>query len=475
MVTAVCAPSDLPAASVERAFARLGEAAEALAADPEPRRGRRRRGAAALRRRDRRGPFRARLLPRSEAGRTLTGPVGRRLCPAAGVRWPWRRRAIAAAPPTQRGGDRLRGRGRGGERRPGRRPPRPVAGCRRKLLCVVPPLPPWALDAGVDAGYSRGDVEHHHLSSFGHYSRGRWRSCPPGWSAEGRLLEGRPAAVILRELKRGLDLLVMASPGVRPVAGVRPGTTAIRSCAPAPAPSYSPPPASGRWASGTPRPRHKRPQARTAARPEALTTPTGRSVPGWTAMRWDVRRSAMDRAASASGASESIVMGSVAISSMRSRPFGLSTGHVERVDHSERLGVTAGRRVGQDQAVDPVSGHHSRRVCWGRARAAGHQAHAHGVVDPRVGEGWAVVSGMGGASRAHGPTVCPSRGPSHPRPTARGTGKLRTVGSRRGGRDPARRSRPRPSRPPRPASTKRRPDARLRTAPRPGGPPCAPS
>ena len=231
VVTAVCAPSDLPAASVERAFARLGEGADtapwlrthSLGAGV---------GAEGLVRFvDETGAdlFVLGSSHGSEAGRTLTGPVGRRLL--SGCRSP-----VAVAPKGYRGRTAdpsvvaiaFEAEGEAASAvQEGVRLALSL-GAAARLLCVVPPLPPWALDAGVDAGYSRGDVEHHHLSSFGQLLEGAMAFVPAGMAAEGRLLEGRPATVILRELKRGLDLLVMASPGVRPVAGVRPGTTAIR-------------------------------------------------------------------------------------------------------------------------------------------------------------------------------------------------------------------------------------------------------
>ena len=55
-----------------------------------------------------------------------------------------------------------------------------------------------------------------------------------------------------------------------------------------------------------------RPQASTAVRPDALTTPTGRSVPGWTAIRCEIPLSAIRRAAAERGALESIVIRSLA-------------------------------------------------------------------------------------------------------------------------------------------------------------------
>ena len=236
VVTAVCAPSNAPGASAERTLARLGEGADtapwlqtrSLAASAGAE------GLLHVVHETGADLFALGSSHRSEAGLTLTGPVARRLL--AGCRSP-----VAVAPKGYRGRTsdpsvvtiafEAEGEAASAVQEGIRLAQSLGAGV--QLLCVVPPLPPWALDAGVDAGYSRGDVEQHHLSSFGHLLEGAMAFVPAGMVAEGRMLEGRPAAVLLRELKRGVDLLVMASPGVRPVAGVRPGTTAIavmRSC-----------------------------------------------------------------------------------------------------------------------------------------------------------------------------------------------------------------------------------------------------
>jgi len=109
-------------------------------------------------------------------------------------------------------------------------------GAEMRLLCLVPPLAPWALEAGAEAGYRRSDVERHHLGPFAHALEAAMGEVPPGVPVEGRMLEGRPAPTLERELRQGVDLLVMASPGARPIAGVRPGATALAAmrCAPCP-------------------------------------------------------------------------------------------------------------------------------------------------------------------------------------------------------------------------------------------------
>ena len=104
-----------------------------------------------------------------------------------------------------------------------------------ELLCLVPPLAAWAIAAGADAGYSRGDVESHHHSAFAHVLAAALALVPDDVPAEGRLIEGRPAAALRREIEHGGDLLVMASPGARPAPGVRPGATAIGVMASCPA------------------------------------------------------------------------------------------------------------------------------------------------------------------------------------------------------------------------------------------------
>jgi nucleotide-binding universal stress UspA family protein len=236
VVTAVCSPSNAPGASAERTLARLGEGG-ATAPWLQTRRLAASEGAEGLLhvvQETGADLFALGSSHRSEAGRTLTGPVGRRLL--AGCRTP-----VAVAPKGYRGRTSdpsvvtiaFEAQGEAASAVPEGVRLAQSLGAGLQLLCVVPPLPRWALDAGVEAGYSRGDVEQHHLSSFGHLLEGAMAFVPAGMVAEGRLLEGRPAAVLLRELKRGVDLLVMASPGVRPVAGVRPGATAIgvmRSC-----------------------------------------------------------------------------------------------------------------------------------------------------------------------------------------------------------------------------------------------------
>ena len=170
-------------------------------------------------------------------GRTLAGPVGRRLlfgspCPVAVAPRGFRHRAGAprtvkiafeceqeAASAVEEGARLARSLDGGVE-----------------LLCLVPPLAAWAIAAGADAGYSRGDVESHHHSAFAHVLAEALAQVPDDVPAEGRLLEGRPAAALRREIEHGGDLLVMASPGARPAPGVRPGATAIGVMASCPCP-----------------------------------------------------------------------------------------------------------------------------------------------------------------------------------------------------------------------------------------------
>jgi hypothetical protein len=96
-----------------------------------------------------------------------------------------------------------------------------------RLLCLAPPAPAWALDAGLDEGYRRADVEQHQISSCGHLLERAMDAVPTGLGAEGTLLAGAPATSVVRALEPGSDLVVIASPGVRPVPGVRPGATAL--------------------------------------------------------------------------------------------------------------------------------------------------------------------------------------------------------------------------------------------------------
>jgi nucleotide-binding universal stress UspA family protein len=165
---------------------------------------------------------------RGEAGQMLTGPVGRRLlfgCPCP----------VAVAPREHRRGiarPRLVGIAFEAEGEAASAVDEGVRlaeslGAGLRLLCVAPPLAPWALEAGTDAGYPRSDAERHHLDSFRHVLEDALASIPAGINVEGRMVEGRPASVLLREAGNGIDLLVMASPGVRPVPSVRPGATAI--------------------------------------------------------------------------------------------------------------------------------------------------------------------------------------------------------------------------------------------------------
>ncbi len=171
---------------------------------------------------------------RGDPGRTLAGPVGRRLvfgspCPVVVAPRGFRERAEAPRVVTIafEGSDEAASAVDEGVRLAR------SLGAGVTLLSLVPPPPVWALNAGADEGYSRGDVEHHHLSAFVRVLADALALVPAEMHAEGRLLEGRPVAALREEVKRGGDLLILASPGVRPAAGVRPGRTAIglmRSC-----------------------------------------------------------------------------------------------------------------------------------------------------------------------------------------------------------------------------------------------------
>jgi len=105
-----------------------------------------------------------------------------------------------------------------------------------RLLCLVPPLAQWVRGAGSEAGYGPGDVERHHLRPFAQMLDRAVDAIPPGVSIEARMLEGPPAPTLLQELRFGVDLLVMASPGVRPIASVRPGATALAAMSRSPCP-----------------------------------------------------------------------------------------------------------------------------------------------------------------------------------------------------------------------------------------------
>jgi nucleotide-binding universal stress UspA family protein len=228
MVTAACSPADPDSAGAERTLASLGERTDS----PSWLRTLRLAGGA---------EHLLRLVHDTDAdllvlgssgsgehGRTHTGPVGRRLlfgchCPVAVA--PRGFREVAAKPRTVTiafGGEDEAA----SSLDEGLRLARSL-GAGVSLLCLVPPAPVWALGAGADAGYDRRHVEHHHLSACGHLLPEAMAQVPQGVPTEGRLLEGLPADTLRRELDRGADLLVMASPGVRPAPGVRPGRTAI--------------------------------------------------------------------------------------------------------------------------------------------------------------------------------------------------------------------------------------------------------
>ena len=165
---------------------------------------------------------------RAAAGRTLTGPVGRRLLfgsPCSAAIAPKGFRRIATGPRTvgiafETEDEALHAVDEGTRLAQS-------LGASARLICLVPPLAPWALDAGTDAGYTRGDVERHHRETCQHTLDHALDAVAPSVPAEGRLVEGAPASALAAETGAGVDLLVLASPGVRPVPGVRPGATAM--------------------------------------------------------------------------------------------------------------------------------------------------------------------------------------------------------------------------------------------------------
>ena len=171
---------------------------------------------------------------RARAGRTHTGPVGRRLLFGSPC-------TVAVAPK--------------GFRHAAARPRRVAIafeaedealhaveegvrlaqsfGADVRLMCLVPPVAPWTLVAGTDAGYARSDVERHHRATFAHVLDRALVAVPDEVQAEGNMVEGRPDAALAAASRAEADLLVLASPGVRPVPGVRPGATAtaiMRAC-----------------------------------------------------------------------------------------------------------------------------------------------------------------------------------------------------------------------------------------------------
>ena len=171
---------------------------------------------------------------RAKSGRTHTGPVGRRLlfgspCTVAIAPKGFRHKAAGprlVAVAFEAEDEALRAVEEGVR----------IAqafGADVRLLCLVPPVAPWALVAGTDAGYAREDVERHHRETFAHVLDHALATVPESVRAEGRTVEGRPDAALAAAAREGADLLVMASPGVRPVPGVRPGATAaaiMRAC-----------------------------------------------------------------------------------------------------------------------------------------------------------------------------------------------------------------------------------------------------
>ena len=76
----------------------------------------------------------------------------------------------------------------------------------------------------------------HHVRPFEHVLEDALDAIPPGVRVETHMLEGPPASTLLRELERGVDLVVMASPGARPIANVRPGATALAAIGRSPCP-----------------------------------------------------------------------------------------------------------------------------------------------------------------------------------------------------------------------------------------------
>jgi nucleotide-binding universal stress UspA family protein len=199
---------------------------------------------------------------RAAAGTVLTGPVGRALlagchCPIAVAPRGYRESArapqlVAIAFETE--DEALHGVQEGA----------PLAqdlGAGVRLLSLVPPLRSWALRAGADAGYSRADVEQHHVDPYAHVLQHALARVPDGVPAEGRLVMCSSRRVLLDELKAGVHLLVMASPGVRPVAGVRPGAAALTAMRAAPCPVLLAP-------TGV-RPTHHTESESTAAAPES--------------------------------------------------------------------------------------------------------------------------------------------------------------------------------------------------------------
>jgi nucleotide-binding universal stress UspA family protein len=173
----------------------------------------------------------------ADPGRMLTGPVGRGLlsgchCPVAIAprgfcRAPARPRTVAVAFETE--DEAMHAVEEAAE-------VAQALGARARLICLVPPLQSWALEAGSEAGYAQADVERHHLDVYRHMLDHALAAMPRGVKAEGRLVTCSRKSALLDELGGDVGLLVMASPGVRPVPGVRPGATALAALRAAPCP-----------------------------------------------------------------------------------------------------------------------------------------------------------------------------------------------------------------------------------------------
>ncbi|HEU0023486.1 MAG TPA: universal stress protein [Thermoleophilaceae bacterium] len=171
---------------------------------------------------------------RAEPGRTLAGPVGHRLvngspCPVAVAPRGFLSGAIRPRLVTigfevvDEVADAL-GEGVSLARSLG-------AGVR--LLCVVPPLPHWALEAASDAGYRRSDVERDHLSGCRHMLDEASAAIEDP-HAEALMLEGRLADVLAGRTEAAGDILVLACRG--PGSRLRLSTTALDVLRSAPCP-----------------------------------------------------------------------------------------------------------------------------------------------------------------------------------------------------------------------------------------------
>jgi nucleotide-binding universal stress UspA family protein len=151
---------------------------------------------------------------RAPAGRTRTGPVGHRVlngspCPVAVAPRGFRHRSggirsVAIAFETIDEVADVVGDGAELAR---------DLGAQVRLLCVVAPIAPWALAAGRQAGYSRADIERDHHAQGSRIVEAATALLPDARDVDCRLLEGRPAEVLAREVERGVDLLVMPSRG----------------------------------------------------------------------------------------------------------------------------------------------------------------------------------------------------------------------------------------------------------------------